>query len=355
MIAALFTQLSGNGGVQRLGRQIARALIRYGESHDRDIQLFSYLDGAQETIENHKIYGCSGSSVSFISSLLSQVMSIECLVVTHPFLAPVAYSCHLLSGAPYMVHAHGIEVWTPMNIQRQISIRSAKWVTVSSRDTGRKCRDVQGVRSAKIRVLNPAIDDRFLSHSNELKKKKQVLTVSRLAHADRDKFILESIRAFAQLSEKFHDWSYRIVGDGSQRSRYQNLIERYHQEEKIKLLGRIDDDLLLREYQDASIFLLPSMKEGFGIVYLEALASQTPCIGGSVGGCCDAIAHGVDGTLVDPRNPKELTESLENLMANEELRRNYGNAGRHKVCTKFREINLHRRFHMLLKEHEPCH
>jgi phosphatidylinositol alpha-1,6-mannosyltransferase len=75
--------------------------------------------------------------------------------------------------------------------------------------------------------------------------------------------------------------------------------------------------------------------EGFGMVFLEASAAGKPVIGGRSGGTADAVRDGDTGFLVDPFDTEELCFRMEQLLANLDLRRRMGAAGRARVCLEF--------------------
>ena len=76
---------------------------------------------------------------------------------------------------------------------------------------------------------------------------------------------------------------------------------------------------------------MPSEKEGFGIVFLEAMAHAKPVIGGNAGGTPDIIPDGAIGYLIDPKNIDQLAERMRSLMKDESLRRTLGAAGRERL------------------------
>lgn len=91
----------------------------------------------------------------------------------------------------------------------------------------------------------------------------------------------------------------------------------------------------------AEILCLPSYREGFGTVVIEAAAMGVPTIGTNIYGLTDAVVHGETGLLVPPRNVEELTISIEKLLIDKSLRKRFGEAARHRALALFdgREVN----------------
>ena len=79
------------------------------------------------------------------------------------------------------------------------------------------------------------------------------------------------------------------------------------------------------------IFVLPSLSEGLGLALLEAMATGKPVIGSNVGGIPELIEEGVNGYLVTPANPVQLSEAIIKLALNPELANKMGRSGRLKA------------------------
>jgi len=121
---------------------------------------------------------------------------------------------------------------------------------------------------------------------------------------------------------------------------YQNLerqIEKENQKGKheIRCLGPMEQADLVKWYQKASIFVLPSLLEGFGIVLLEALSCETPVVATSVGGIPEIVKNHQNGILAPPNKPRELAEAIQYLLDNGDVRTRMGKEGRKTVISKF--------------------
>ena len=124
---------------------------------------------------------------------------------------------------------------------------------------------------------------------------------------------------------------YVIVGDGSDREYLMRLAAASDVADAITFLGELTDDEKLDCYSRCDVFALPSEREGFGIVYLEANAFGKPVVGGRIGGVPDAVIHGETGLLVDPRSESEVAEAIIRLLENPEEARRLGDNGRRRV------------------------
>jgi glycosyltransferase involved in cell wall biosynthesis len=98
-------------------------------------------------------------------------------------------------------------------------------------------------------------------------------------------------------------------------------------------LGRVPHDVLEDLYRRAAIFVLPSRSEGFGVVVAEAMAFGKPVVASRVGGPAELVDDGATGILVPPRSPDLVRAALHRLLADPELRRRMGSAGRERIRT----------------------
>ena len=103
---------------------------------------------------------------------------------------------------------------------------------------------------------------------------------------------------------------YLIAGKGSDRPRIEQLIAKLDLKDCVTLTGFIADAELGDHYNLCDVFAMPSKGEGFGIVYLEALACGKPTLGGDRDGAIDALCHGELGALVDPDDTNAIARTL---------------------------------------------
>jgi glycosyltransferase involved in cell wall biosynthesis len=102
----------------------------------------------------------------------------------------------------------------------------------------------------------------------------------------------------------------------------------------VALLGDVSREQLAEEYVNADLFCLPSVQEGFGIVFLEAMAAGLPVVACRAAAIPEVVEDGVTGRLAPPRDPPALAEAMGGLLENAERRREMGEAGRRAV-TRF--------------------
>jgi len=143
------------------------------------------------------------------------------------------------------------------------------------------------------------------------------------------------IRACSLLKEKGYNFRLDIIGDGPERQKLSNLIEELGLAERVKILGFIPHSETISYYRKAEIFVLPAIKEGFGLVFVEALASGTPVISADSGGVPDIIQDGITGLLVPPENAEQLAQAIAKLLDHPELAAQMAMAGNQFIATRF--------------------
>ena len=160
---------------------------------------------------------------------------------------------------------------------------------------------------------------------------KVVLFAGRLRQ---DKGIVELVRAFVDLAKDFPEWRLLLVGHEETAS---NIGE--HTREFIRTHSAIHQIDWYSElkvvYAMSDIFVLPSWREGFPNVVLEASAMMLPVITTDAVGAVDSIVDGETGFLIPARNREELEKRIRQLMADESLRQTFGQNGRRRVASDF--------------------
>jgi len=161
-----------------------------------------------------------------------------------------------------------------------------------------------------------------------------VLYVGRLAS---NKGLAYLIDAMPKIISQFKDTSLVLIGeDEGQRKSLENRVKKLGIKDKVIFTGHIKSDEVLRSaYSACEVFVLPSEYEAFGIVLLEAMACEKPCVATSVGGVPEVIEDGETGLLVNYAKSDELASTIIALLNDEERRIKMGKAGRIRVKEKY--------------------
>ena len=247
----------------------------------------------------------------------------EVVFCGHLFAAPLAAAVARLAGAQYWQQLHGIEAWSCPGRLVQRAVEGATLVTAVSRHTRRLFLSWARNAPEKVKVLPNTVDERFcpgpkragLLSRYGLTGKTVLLTVSRLAAAERYKGHDRVIAALARLLPAHPDLVYVIAGDGDDRPYLEECAARAGVREQVRFVGHVPDDELPDLYRAADLFVMPSTGEGFGIVFLQALASGIPVIGGDGDGSRDPLRDGVNGRMVPAGKPASIAEVIEGTVS----------------------------------------
>ena len=205
-------------------------------------------------------------------------------------------------------------------------VRRADRVIATSLYSAGQIAKFYGVDRSRIRVVSELIDlevwERALRAAPIETGRPRVLCV---AHLYRRKRVDVLLRAFARMRG---DAVLRIAGAGPERSRLEALARQLEIVGRVEFLGHLPFAQLVGEYRNAAVFALPSVQEGFGIVFLEAMASSLPIVAARAGAVPEFVANGI---LVRPGDDFDLAEALTRLLDDASMRRTMGALGREHV------------------------
>ena len=141
------------------------------------------------------------------------------------------------------------------------------------------------------------------------------------------------LEAFARVAPELPEARLVVVGDGPDRSALEAQVDRLDLKEAVRFTGQRDD--IPRVLASMDLFVLPSLWEGFGLVFLEAAAARLATIGSQVGPIPEVVAEGETGLLVPPADPDALAEALRDLLTDASKRKRLGEAGRQRAASRF--------------------
>ncbi|WP_111672222.1 glycosyltransferase family 4 protein [Algoriphagus litoralis] len=166
-----------------------------------------------------------------------------------------------------------------------------------------------------------------------------VFNIISVCRIDKLKNIQCVIRAVKILTDEGHSINYSIVGDGAYQVELLKLVEDLTLKEFVSFEGKQKN--VERWYQNSHLFVLPSLYEGFGSVYIEAMSCGLPCIAisnssGEFSVASDEIiSHGLNGYLMTKNSEHELANYIRNLMVNRKLLAQFGVSARETVLREF--------------------
>lgn len=256
---------------------------------------------------------------------------------------PVGYSAMLMSKCmdiPYVVTIHGQDFQYTINKNRickknilKVLANSDKIVTVSN-----KLKNI--ITNEKLLkktcVIGNGINPEEHINKSESgiynKYSKVILSASSLI---KTKGIRLNIMAVNILVKKYPDLQYIIIGDGEEMPQLYDLVQSLNLQEHVKFLGWMSHENVIEHMLACNIFSLPSYKEGFGIVYIEAMSCGKPVIAVKGEGIEDVIEDNQNGFLVRPQNVEDIVETIDFLFRNPEKAEIFGSNGKNTVLGNY--------------------
>lgn len=339
------------GGIEKVCRIAAKSLYEMSFSEMLKVKLMSMHDTQEQGDENRffpteSFHGFGGSRMRFISSAVKEGAESDIVILSHINLLLAGWLIKKISPRTKVVmFAHGIEVWRNLQRHQLMMIASCDRIFAVSNYTAEIVSKIKGIKPGKTYVLNNCLDpflpqktrgikNAELRHRYDLKETDQVLfTLTRLSSKERYKGYDKVIEAMMKINQDFPNLKYLIAGsyDATEKSFLNEMISKYELDGKVKLAGFIPEEELIDHFKMADLYVMPSMKEGFGIVFIEAMFYGLPVIAGNKDGSTDALLNGELGKLVDPLNTSEIANAVSEILKN----RNYFIPDRNLLLSSF--------------------
>jgi phosphatidyl-myo-inositol dimannoside synthase len=240
------------------------------------------------------------------------------------------------------VQTHGKDVWEPLSSSKQTALREAERVwTVSRYSRDRLCQS-NGVDPKQVEIVSCSVDaQRFqpapksadLVAQYGLADSQVLLTVARLWSGDPYKGVDVTIRALPQIVAQYPQVKYLVVGRGDDQPRLAQLAADLGVSDRVVFAGFVATADLVDHYNLADAYVMPS-QEGFGIVYLEAMACGKPVLSGDADGSADPLQDGQLGWRVPYRDPEAVAIALRAMLGGSDPRCN-GRWLREQMLTLF--------------------
>ena len=233
------------------------------------------------------------------------------------------------SGCPLVFTSHGEtgceEPW--MHDQTAIKRYANQADTVVCVSSAiRRCMDAAGV-SPPLRVILNGFATKHICESAE----KQPLSVVQVGHLTTQKRVSITVEAFRRLWERHPGAALTLVGEGPERVALEHQCAVGGLGAAVHFTGQLSNSEVMEELGHSRFFVMPSVHEGFGIAYLEAMASGCVTIGTEGEGIADLIVNGKNGFLVPPDNPQAIVETIEWCLQNPEAADAIAEKGRQDV------------------------
>jgi phosphatidylinositol alpha-1,6-mannosyltransferase len=314
---------SATGGIQKFNRNFLSAMDLASNTSEGKQYVLSLHDTINDFPEYKSLHlhSASGNRLLFIWKAFFLSFKCKKVFVGHVnILFPLAFLCI----RPISLITHGIEIWRPLAWYKKSALKRVSEIITVSNYTKKRIQSIFPFFKNEIRLLPNTIDTDFEEKSMHadatfLHTKfalnpicKIVLTVCRLSSGEGEKGYDKVIKSLSALIKLHPDIVYVLAGkyDEIEKKRLDALIETLELSRSVLFTGYVATEDLPSVYASCDVFIMPSKKEGFGIVFLEALLAGKVVIGGNMDGTVDALQEGDTGLLINPDSETEIESAL---------------------------------------------
>lgn len=340
---------SQDGGIAAYTRSLIKSLHSLAGADVVSIKRIILLKDAQkdwprqaDDMEGRTLFG-GGSKAKFVTGVVRDAFGgrPSMVIINHIqllLLAPI-YWLAAPSGRRCLV-IYGVDVWPEWNtlspLYRILFRLLITDVVAISRPTIERAQSQLNFSRKRVHLVPPAVavdtSIKGTGESGPFREDRQeadgfLLSVTRLARTEKEKGVHRVIQALSYLKDKGDRYQYKVAGEGKLMLELEQLASQESVASQVEFMGYVSDERLDELYREAIGFVLPSTKEGFGIVFLEAWGYQLPVIAANVGGPRDFVRDGWNGLLVPPDDTKELAEAIKVVADRPDVRRRLGLRG----------------------------
>lgn len=339
------------GGGERRFHQLSKALVKKGHQVDiltmkiKNVPNYENIDGINvyhigPTITNAP-YRSTLNFLNYFFSVIKWLLKHDYDIIDAQAYSPLLSSkiASWIKNTPLIGTIHDtssnnddqwIQSSRTANFMEKflVNLNFDKIITVSHATKNSLINDF-GVQADKIEILYNGVDiTKYDSIHIDNVVENQIIFVGRLAP---HKHVDHLIRVIQKLQNTIPDIKLIIIGKGEEKTKLQEMIAELNLKEKIIFKQDLTDKELITEIKKSELLILPSTREGFGMVLAEANCCNKPVITYASGGTVEVVEDGYNGFLVEPENIKEITEKTINLLNNKKLQKQLGLNGRKKV------------------------
>ena len=336
------------GGIQTFNRCLVKALDEIAHEKGWKVTILVLNDSGNNPLASKYLglskYKCSNKNkLLFIFMTLFASFKADVIFFGHVNFSPLAVLLRLVFHRLKMfLVVYGVDVWRRFPIIHALGINSMNKVLSISVESQRQLQQFNKLDQSKMIIVPCTLDPFYCPVSVESNREKlklphgkMMLTVSRLYSGDNYKNIDKVIEAMPHVVKEIPDAFYVVAGDGSDRNRLEKLTNETGVKNNVIFTGFVRAELLPFYYKACDVFVLPSVGEGFGIVFLEAMYFSKPCIGAKAGGVPEVVEDGKTGFLVEENDKNFLADKIIKLLKDENLRQTMGEAGKKRFEEEF--------------------
>jgi phosphatidyl-myo-inositol dimannoside synthase len=313
----------GHGGIAKFNRDFITALC----AHPRCTEVIAIprsIANFGESLPSKLTYLAEavGGKLKYIAATIKYLVKnsrLNLVVCGHINLLPIAFLARMITRAPLVLVMHGIDVWRPPGPFIRFLVKKIDAYISVSKVTEKRFLAWAGLdeqsgyilpNSINLDQFGPGEKSQLLIDRYRLSGKTVLMTLGRLSAEERYKGIDEVLEILPAIHKQIPKVMYLIVGDGSDRPRLEAKAAAMGVADLVVFAGLVPEYEKIGHYRLADAFVMPGRGEGFGIVYLEAMACGIPVVASKADGSYEAVLGGKLGIIVDPNNPDEILNGI---------------------------------------------
>jgi len=327
LFVLLTDAFGGRGGIAKFNRDLLRALSSYPEMEEiavmPRVKPVESIDGIPDSVDYHA--EAAGNKFRYAWTVLRSTFNVQCstfdgVICGHIHLLPLAWMAARREGVPLLLIVHGLEARNPSQkwLANKLVPHVDAFVSVSE-FTKERLVQWSGVHPEKGHIVPNCIDrsqfgpgerPTYLQERYGLGERTVIMTLSRLPAQETGKGHDEVLEVLPALVQEIPDLTYLICGDGPDRPRLEEKARTLGVDDRVVFAGYVPEEEKVDHYRVADAFVMPGRTEGFGIVYLEALACGIPVVASSADASQEAVRDGKLGTVVDPDDANSVKRGI---------------------------------------------
>jgi len=327
---------SQTGGIQTFNKYFIAALEDITkETKNFSASLVSINDNKEDITSSLPSTTLYQSKLAAFKYIITNAYKYNTFIFAHVNLAPLALLLYILNPkAKLLFCTHGIEIWKKLPKMTEWIMNKSTILTVSSFSKSELLKYNPNLNDIRLFPNCIKLQNTAMELTNPYNKNNyNILSVTRLSSSEQLKGIDTVIKALPSIIKDIPNVKYSIIGKGEDAKRLKALANDLNVLKYIDFLGFVDDINAYYKYCD--IFTLPSKKEGFGIVYLEAMQYKKPVIAVNYGGPTDVIENNVSGFLCEYDDTNCLSGKIIELFNDMSYSRKIGENGYSSLIENF--------------------
>ena len=331
ILVLLIDAFGGHGGIALYNRDLLTALCAHPDCAEV-VAIPRLMPNRSEPQPAKLTYVTNGlkSKISYLKAVQQTVKKnprFDLIVCAHINLIPVAFMLRLKLKAPIVLVIYGIDAWQPTKsllvnklVNKIDSFISISNVTRQRFLTWSNLPAEKGFllpNAIHLEEYGPGPKNAELLKRYGLEGKTVLMTLGRLVSQERYKGFDELMEVLPELAKEIPNIAYLIVGKGSDQYRLEKKARALGIAGRVVFTGFIPETEKADHFRLADAYVMPSSGEGFGFVFLEAMACGVPVVASKVDGSREAVRDGELGLLVDPTDREELLAAIRMALGGE--------------------------------------